>query len=616
MNKRTLNMAAVLVLMLSSACAAEVLSDPYLILEKHFESIGGFENVRAESTLYVEATLSAFGLDGSMVIWTRPPVQQRQEIDLKMFKETTGDNGEYAWTADVNGKVQIHKDENSLTRRELRKLVGLFDYLDRNSSSFSLSYSGIDKAADIDCHVIKMTNSLNQDYTLFYIDTSRFYKIKEVEVQPDRETETLFFDYREDNGLVRSFRQDVTFSPGQQKMTIQVTKYEGNLKIDPALFEPPSEAVRDFRFLAGDRAENIPFEYILDHIFVRVNLAGKERLWILDTGASISIIDSAFASELELESAGEIKADAVANIVSINFVSLPPFSIKGIEFDAQQVGSLNINRILRRAGIESAGILGYDFISRFVLKIDYANKTLSLYDPETFEYDGPGVVIEAPMWDNIMSVPITVDGKYTGKWDIDIGAGGCAFFYPFARENGFLDRHGVESIAFGAGGGRKERGVKFETLELAGFVIKEPLISFPTESVEGGFGATERIGNLGNSALRHFTVYFDYNRQQLIVEKGGDFDRKFPRGKSGFQIMYNDDNRLEVLFVSENTPADRAGFREGDLVLAVNDINVDYIAGLEAIRNIMRAEVGTVLNIAVMRDGERKDLKLTLEELY
>jgi len=605
-----------LLLLCTSAGAGEVLSDPYEIYEKHFEAIGGLDRVKAESTLVVEADIKVFGLEGTLRTWTKSPILERQEIDLGVFKETTGDNGEVMWTADANGKVQISKDENSLVRREIRKSAAVYDFLDRESSTFKLVFAGIEKTDEVDCYVIKMANTRNDDTTVIYIDTASLLRVRENEIQPDRGTDTRYSDFREVAGVLRSFHQEITMSPGNQEMSVQITGYESNVSIDPALFEPPVEDARDYRFLAGDRAENIPFEYMLDHIFVRLSIAGKERLWVLDTGASLTVIDSAFAAELGLASEGEIKAQAVANVVSIRFVKLPPFSIDGIEFDEQTVGALNIERILRRMGIKAVGILGYDFISRFVLKIDYANKTMSLYDPKTFEYAGTGVVLDAPLFDNIMSVPITVDGKYTGRWDIDIGAGGCAFLYPFAKEHGFIERDGVEAVAFGAGGGRKQRGVKFESLELAGFVIEEPLIAFPIDEVEGAFAATERIGNLGNGALRHFTVYFDYNKQQMIVEKGDDFDRKFPRGKSGLQVMYNDDGVLEVLFVSEDTPAHKAGFKEGDIVLAVNGINAEYLAGLEALRDIMRAEAGTKLVLTVMREGEKKDIKLTLAELY
>lgn len=35
---------------------------------------------------------------------------------------------------------------------------------------------------------------------------------------------------------------------------------------------------------------------------------GDERLWILDTGAGISVVDNAMAEELGLETEGDLKA--------------------------------------------------------------------------------------------------------------------------------------------------------------------------------------------------------------------------------------------------------------------------------------------------------------------
>jgi hypothetical protein len=39
------------------------------------------------------------------------------------------------------------------------------------------------------------------------------------------------------------------------------------------------------------------------------------------------------------------------------------------------------------------GFLGYDFLSRFIVEIDYANRWVSVRDPNGFRYSGTGEVI-------------------------------------------------------------------------------------------------------------------------------------------------------------------------------------------------------------------------------
>ena len=129
-------------------------------------------------------------------------------------------------------------------------------------------------------------------------------------------------------------------------------------------------------------------------------------------------------------------------------------------------------------------------------------------------------------------------------------------------------------------------------------------------------GRSEGVGLLGNSILRHFVLYLDYDRQQVILEKGDDFGRGFPRGKSGLGIQVNDDDDMQVLFVSPGTPAEKAGFEPDDIVTSINGIAVEHLAGLLAVKELFEAQAGTDYTIGVLRSGKALTLNLALEDLY
>ncbi|MDH4156201.1 MAG: aspartyl protease family protein, partial [candidate division Zixibacteria bacterium] len=459
--------------------------------------------------------------------------------------------------------------------------------------------------------------SMNDDSVITYINTSSFIIEKEISFEAGKETHTLFSDHREVNGVLRAFRQDITELPTGQEMSVRVIKYESDITIDPLLFEPPGGDIRDFRFTDGRSSENVPFEFILDHLFVRVNCGGKERLWILDTGAEITCIDSTFASELGLEQSGDMKVQGTGNTTSLTFVRLPSFSVKGIEFDEQTIACLDMkNLIMDKAGLDAVGVLGYDFLSRFVVKIDYGKRLLSFYEPEAFTYTGGGRTLAAPLKGNSIAVPATVDGVHSGKWCLDIGNGDCTFHFPYAERHRFHQRDGIDVVNTGAGGEYRTREMEFDSFELAGYVIDKPVIGVPVDVRGGTMGETEFIGNLGNSILRHFTLYLDYPNQQVIVEKGDDFDKVFPTSKGGCQIYYNADRQLEVGYVSDNTPAAEAGLRKGDILIAINKIAVEHFNGILAIRDLFLTEAGTKYELAVVRDGRQRNVTLKLRDLY
>jgi len=595
------------------------LTDPYEILKRHYEALGGLDKLKAEKSTYTEGTvvLEGTGLQGTFTQWNAHPLRMRQELDLKVIKQISGDNGQFSWEVDANGKVQIKKDEKTIKARKVRKLMAEYDHLDPESPNFGLTFEGIEKVGECDCYVIEITNIINKNIRLDYYNTSNFYLEKTVEIQPDQEIRTLYSDYRDVKGVKHAFLEKQEILPIGQKATIEISKYEVNANIDNALFEPPGQDVKDFQFVNGESAENIPFQFIENHIYLLVNINGQERLWILDSGAGKTVIDFNYASELGLEMEGDIKGMGVGHTVKVSLTTLPPFTIQGLQFNKQKIVALDISPLFRKIiGLDVVGILGYDFLSRFTTKIDYTNKTLSFYDPGKFIYNGNGVVLDAPLVDNMFVVPMTVDEKYSGEWLLDLGASGLTFHYPFAEENDLLSLSGVDRTGFGAGGAHISRVSEFRTAELAGFLKEDPLISIPRQKGEGAFAKTEQIGNIGNYLLRYFVLYLDYNIQQVILEKGGDFGKKFPRDKSGLQILYADDGDIEVFFVAENAPAEKAGFKKDDIIQSINGIKTDYFLGIVAIRKLLREEAGKKYSFKVLRGEKAKEITLTLQELF
>lgn len=58
------------------------------------------------------------------------------------------------------------------------------------------------------------------------------------------------------------------------------------------------------------------------------------------------------------------------------------FTLPGVKLMNQSVVSIPFRKKMADFRPNFAGIVGYDFISRFVMEIDFLNKTLTLYEPK------------------------------------------------------------------------------------------------------------------------------------------------------------------------------------------------------------------------------------------
>ena len=585
------------------------------IFLQHYAAMGGLERIRAERTGYAEGTIVMDGMAGRFRQWQGRVLRYRRVEDFSVINQTFGDTGAYAWQVDTNGKRQIVKDPEALKRRRIQSLLDNFAHLDTPGNPFVMAYGGTAAVNGADCHVVAMANRINSDTTTFYFRVSDHCLVRTVCVRPDFQVHTDFSDYRRVCGLLRAFRQESRILPRDKTETIQLTLFRAEAMVDPWLFAPPVEDAADAVFDHGESAEGIHFEFIDNSIFVPVTMAGETSLWVLDSGASMSLIDAGAAKAMGLTPAGQIKGFGSAEVFDLGFVKLPGFRVGAVHM-APQTAFVFEGLSARFDEPAVTGILGYDFLSRFVTRIDYAEQTLSLYRPDRFVYRGPGQAIPAPLKDRMFTVPMVVDGRFTGRWSLDLGAFDMAFHFPFAQRHGFLDRPGVDRLSAGLGGEFRERTVAFDSAELGGLIVKAPLIGVPYHKGRGIHGSGELVGNVGNRLLRHFVLYLDYVRQQVIVEKGRHFDRRFARDQSGLQVTATPGALARIAFVAPGTPGEAAGCRAGDLIVSVAGGPGPLAAGPGDLERLFAGPAGTRLQLTVQRGGERLELELWLADLY
>lgn len=593
------------------------LSDPYAILRQYFAASGGLERLKAERTQHIEGTISVGGMKGVIRIWTEKPGKSRVEAEFGPLRYAEGDNGEIKWILDTNGKVQktTKLDEEALKRRDVDRRMADLGYADPESGVFSVTLQGTETVDSVACYVISVANSINTDRCTYYISTDGFRLVKKVTLRGEKSADTYYGDYREVAGmLVPFYTREIEHRTGQPQ-EIVVTSYRSNPAIDAGLFEPPEQKGKDYEFTSGQAAENIPFRFVDDHLYIPVTLNGAERLWILDTGASVSVVDRAFADALGLKTEGDMKGVGAGSTVDVGFATLPPFEIKGIKFGAQTVAVIDLDGVIRRMGLDIVGILGFDFLSRFVTKIDYARELLSFYDPELFDYKGSGRDLDVHVKDGVFEVQAALDSVHAGTWLFDIGAGMVSLDGRYALREGYAGKPGLVKTARGAGSEYQIKVVRADRLQLAGFTVHRPLINFGHGGTDTVF-AGNKLGGLGNSLFRHFVVYVDYAGERVILEKGERFNQAWPEDKSGLSVGWTAGrDGVEVVYVSPGTPAAAAGFEKGDVIKSVGGVPVEPLNGVLEIRDLLRAPAGTVYEIVTERVGRNMTLRLALADL-
>jgi hypothetical protein len=264
-------------------------------------------------------------------------------------------------------------------------------------------------------------------------------------------------------------------------------------------------------------SEVLPFEVQRGHIMVTATTTNSEPLRLMvDTGYGINMINPAMADKLGLRRvgsmtivgiAGEERADTFAGLV----LNLGKFT-----YEPRRVAALP-NESRRRDGVLGAG-----FFRRFVVELNPTNKTMTLHDPDAFDYSGIGTVIpmtfrrDTPIIDAVMGLNATQ--TVSGRFEIDTGCdGGICVGSDFVKANQLLNyaKRNQEGSRSGVGGSARTVAGAIGYLQLGSLRVAKPQTQFFTEGspVDAGLA-----GHIGWDALRRFKVTFDYSRRRLILE--------------------------------------------------------------------------------------------------
>jgi hypothetical protein len=285
--------------------------------------------------------------------------------------------------------------------------------------------------------------------------------------------------------------------------------------------------VSEVRFDSGNSARNIPFELHNNHIYLQVKVNNSEPLsFILDTGAS-SVISRQQAKSLGLKFSGKEQGFGVGEkAVEASIVEGVSFNLFGAALSRQNVAAVALEDLQKSLGRKVDGILGYSFLHRFVVEIDYAAKTINLYAPKSYRYKGTGERIpiivdsESGLIFARATVKTSNHAPIKGLFEIDSGGGHAVILNsPFVGRNNLLTAaQKANTVSLGGidGSSRAVAGT-VETLQLGRKSIQNVNAFFSLAT--GGMLASEEFdGNIGNDFLRRFKVVFDYSRHSMILD--------------------------------------------------------------------------------------------------
>ncbi|MFD2244877.1 aspartyl protease family protein [Pontibacter ruber] len=380
-------------------------------------------------------------------------------------------------------------------------------------------------------------------------------------------------------------------------------------------------------FTSKRKSINIPFKLVHNLIIIplRINDSG-ELNFILDTGVKNTLITRLYYSDsLNLNEASKVTIQGLGSGYSIEalFSNGNNLFMNGIKGDNHQVYVLleDVFNLSLRMGMPVHGIIGCDIFKNFIVKINYSNKVLTLYRPDT--------VLKKPKRGE--EYPLTIENdkaylqaqvrQYNGdpldvKLVIDTGASHSLSLYLPSDQRLALPPKVMEAyLGRGLSGDISGKIGRINSFVLGRYELQDLPTSYPDEeAIKVALSLSNRNGNLGSEILKRFTVIFDYPHQRMTLIPNRKYKEPFHYNMAGFELStpLPGTNFYVISYVVKDSPAQSIGVKAGDQLLNINGRDCKEYT-LNELLELFESKPGRKLKMKLRRDTETYEVDLVLQ---
>jgi hypothetical protein len=602
---------------------AAITPDAQPVVDRYLQVTGGAAALSAEHATHARFTLTAFGLTGLVESWSRLPSSGASVTSIGPFTLREGDDGKVAWRIDQNGR---HAELGGTDLDQTRAATWYENemWARPGQGGGDVRRVGADHDSLGSYTVLEATAPNGHPRRLWFDDRTGLL-VRSVQRDDARDVTDVLSDYRRIAGRMRPGRTVIRVANMPlNDATMTLDTLWVNETLPDTVFTSREASPEAVHYHGGERHATIPFEYAARHVWLKVSVNGGPFAdFLLDTGASITVLDSAFAAAHGISAQGHVQVAGAgsdqggASFSEIRSLFVPGPDGEGIELGAEKVAVLSLAPHLEPFFWRKvAGVLGYDFICRFAMTLDYDATTVTFTDPESFQPPAGATRLPFELASNIPVIEARLDSSLTGRFRLDVGSGSTVDLHgPFVRAHDLENRTGTKLTALGGGFGGTFSGdiTRMKRLDIGPFGWDDPIVIL-SGATQGGLASEDYAGNIGNQVLERFQVTFDYTHKTAWLKPGSRYTKRDEFSLAGLQLA-RFDGAVRAMNVLAGSPAERAGLREGDEVLAVDGRTMKEwtFDALDAM--FERGQPGSQHKIEYRRDGKKKSVKLTLERM-
>lgn len=246
--------------------------------------------------------------------------------------------------------------------------------------------------------------------------------------------------------------------------------------------------------------------------------------FILDTGASTSLLTPLLADKLGITSQDEREALVAGGKIALGLSEVSSFSIGQAKVKNLVVGIVDLTDVCQAIDAEIMGGIGYNFLQNFHLSLNYQKQILHLTEPSALEQNllhKPSKQIKFKLAHPqrpliVVSAMVNNTGPY--QFALDTGASGTVISIDIAQAL-LLENKSMETVTTGGGYQLSMPVTEISSLTIGSTEVKNLVVV-----VADFFAMLSKVagiklhGILGFNYLKNFIVKVDYLNEILELQ--------------------------------------------------------------------------------------------------
>ncbi|MDQ6933146.1 MAG: aspartyl protease family protein [Candidatus Eremiobacteraeota bacterium] len=477
--------------------------------QRAHEKGGAAEQTRSVET---QGTLSGEALNGTFHTW-RDQTRSRVDQQLGVSTERSLRVGDHEYIENSGGNVrELHG--LLLRRSRTRRYVDSGEIFKHPQASRFIGEARLPDGRNV--YRLEVQAPQGEPETIA-IDKQTWLLDRVEYIEGDGPFTIDLYDYHLVDGALLPFRAIESDGDHAFDVTQSTTKVRVNQPLPADVFAPfPG------RYIEAKQPQTVPLVERQGHLYASVVIHGHAYSFLVDSGAQSVVVDSRVAAELSMFPEGALEARGSTRTGGLGVARLDTIHIADANL---YVGTVSVLDLGASTGGAFAidGILGYPFFAASVVRIDYANKTMTFAPPGMLSPQGKKIPLEVDR--ALPEVTARVNSSAEGPFLVDTGDNNeLLLFAPFvAAHPGMIPFSQNAANGFGIGGSTQAMQTIVDQIEFYGIRLFNRYTAV-IQSTRGAFADRYDAGNIGLGILKNFTVTFDENSCAMFLSPGPLFD--------------------------------------------------------------------------------------------